>query len=50
VGRDDEARSWFARAAAADPGSETDAAERAADLDQLGFDDLEDDETPAADS
>ena len=40
AGRADEARYWFARAAAADTGGETDAAERADDLDMLMFDDL----------
>jgi tetratricopeptide (TPR) repeat protein len=50
AGRADEARVWFARAAAADPGGETDAAERAAELDEmdeldeLALDDLEQDE------
>jgi tetratricopeptide (TPR) repeat protein len=41
AGRAEEARYWFGRAAAADIDGETDAAERAEDLDMLGFDDLE---------
>jgi tetratricopeptide (TPR) repeat protein len=41
AGRDDEARYWFGRAAAADTGGETDAAERADDMDMLVLDDLE---------
>jgi len=49
VGRDAEARSWFARAAWADVAGATDAAERAGDLDVVAFDDLEDeDEDPPA--
>ncbi len=40
AGRPDEARYWFAKAAAADIDDETDATERAEDLDVLGFDDL----------
>ncbi len=40
AGREDEARHWFAKAAAADAEGETDAAERVADLDMLDFDDL----------
>jgi tetratricopeptide (TPR) repeat protein len=40
AGRPDEARYWFGRAATADTDDETDAAERAEDLDVLGFDDL----------
>jgi tetratricopeptide (TPR) repeat protein len=50
AGRPDEARHWFARAAAADIDGETDAAERAEDIDVLGFDDLEgvDDEVDGA--
>ncbi|HXP22299.1 MAG TPA: proline-rich domain-containing protein [Streptosporangiaceae bacterium] len=39
--REEEARYWFGRAAAADTTGETDAAERADDLDQVEFDDLE---------
>jgi hypothetical protein len=41
AGRELDARYWFAKAAAADVASETDAAERADDLDMLAFDDLE---------
>jgi hypothetical protein len=41
AGRGDEARFWFGKAAAADLADETDAAERADDLDMLVFDDLE---------
>jgi len=41
AGRPDEARYWFGRAAAAGDDGETDAAERADDLDMLSFDDLE---------
>ncbi len=44
AGRDDEARHWFSKAAAADVDGETDAAERVEDLDQLVFDDLEDED------
>ncbi len=40
AGRDDEARDWFARAAAADAEDETDAAERFELLDPVVFDDL----------
>jgi hypothetical protein len=36
VGRTEEARAWLARAAAADPDGETDAAERLAELDGIG--------------
>src|SRR6185437_11046457 len=42
AGREEEARQWFAKAAAADPEGNTDAADRVADLDLLDFDDLED--------
>ena len=40
AGRPDEARYWFGRAASADVDGETDAADRADDLDLLTFDDL----------
>jgi tetratricopeptide (TPR) repeat protein len=42
AGREDEARDWFARAAAADVEGETDAAERFEQLDPVVFDDLDD--------
>jgi tetratricopeptide (TPR) repeat protein len=41
AGRDDEAREWFGRAARADVGDETDAAERYEELDDYSFDDLD---------
>jgi tetratricopeptide (TPR) repeat protein len=41
AGRQDEARYWFGRAAAADSDGETDAAERADDIDVLVFEDLD---------
>jgi tetratricopeptide (TPR) repeat protein len=41
AGRRDEARDWFGKAAAADTGGQTDAAERFDDLDEFIFDDLE---------
>ncbi|HEX9065917.1 MAG TPA: tetratricopeptide repeat protein [Streptosporangiaceae bacterium] len=41
AGRDGEARFWFGKAAEADSAGETDAAERAEDLDMLAFDDLD---------
>ncbi|HUD38754.1 MAG TPA: tetratricopeptide repeat protein [Streptosporangiaceae bacterium] len=47
--RADEARLWFAKAAAADHDSETDALERVEDLDMLVFDDLEADFTEEQD-
>jgi hypothetical protein len=40
-GREDDAREWFARAAAADRDGETDAAERFDELDDLAFADLQ---------
>jgi tetratricopeptide (TPR) repeat protein len=43
LGRDDEALEWFHRAAEADADSETDAADRAAQLEGITFTDLEDD-------
>jgi len=42
VGRSEEARAWFARAAEADPEGETDAAERLLELDGLVLEDLSD--------
>ncbi len=42
VGREDEARLWFGRAASADVNDETDAAERYEELDEFSFDDLDD--------
>ena len=49
TGREEEARYWFGRAAAADVDGETDAAERADDLDLIEFDDLElDDDSDSA--
>lgn len=44
LGREDEARDWFARAAAADDELETDASERLAELDGIAFTDLMDGE------
>lgn len=44
VGRDDEAREWFGRAASADVDGETDAADRFEELDDFSFDDLGDGE------
>jgi tetratricopeptide (TPR) repeat protein len=57
AGRDDDARAWFGRAAAADTADETDAAERFEALDEvmiddlmdLADDDLADDRAPADD-
>jgi tetratricopeptide (TPR) repeat protein len=46
AGREDEARDWFARAAAADVNDETDAAERLEQLDPVTFDYLDDPEEP----
>jgi len=42
LGRREEARDWFARAAASDPDGETDAAERFDDLDDVNLEDLDD--------
>ena len=42
VGREEEARDWFGRAASADVDDETDAAERYEELDDFSFDDLHD--------
>jgi tetratricopeptide (TPR) repeat protein len=52
AGREEEAREWFAKAAAADPADETDAADRLDELDEILFDDLaeEDDDEASADS
>jgi tetratricopeptide (TPR) repeat protein len=44
AGREEEARDWFGRAAAADVDGETDADERGEELDDVGFDDLDDDD------
>ncbi len=49
AGREDEARYWFGRAAASDSAGETDAAERADDIDMLVLDDLEADDRYADD-
>jgi tetratricopeptide (TPR) repeat protein len=46
AGREDEAREWFGRAAAADPDDETDAAERFEELDLAVFDYLDDLDEP----
>jgi tetratricopeptide (TPR) repeat protein len=44
AGREDEARAWFGRAAAADTDGETDAAERFEQLDPVVFDYLDDED------
>jgi tetratricopeptide (TPR) repeat protein len=44
VGREEEARDWFGRAASADVDDDTDAAERYEELDDFSFDDLHDGE------
>jgi tetratricopeptide (TPR) repeat protein len=49
AGREDEARHAFARAAAADPNGETDAAERLDELDGIELEDLADDDTADTD-
>ena len=49
AGREDEARSWFARSAAADPDGDTDAAERFEELDDVVIDDLASDGDDPAD-
>lgn len=46
AGREDEALGWFGRAARADVDDETDAAERYEELDEVGFDDLDDGDVP----
>ncbi len=46
AGREEEARDWFGRAAAADTDGETDAAERFDELDQVEFADLGDSAAP----
>jgi tetratricopeptide (TPR) repeat protein len=45
VGRTEDARDWFARAAAADTAGETDAGSRFDELDEIIIDDLEDEVT-----
>jgi tetratricopeptide (TPR) repeat protein len=49
-GREDEARSWFARAAEVDEQGETDADERVLELDGMVFEDLEETADAAAES
>jgi tetratricopeptide (TPR) repeat protein len=49
AGRADEARDAFARAAEADTGGETDAADRLDELDGIEFDDLEEDDLEEGD-
>jgi tetratricopeptide (TPR) repeat protein len=49
AGREDDARTWFGRAAAADTGEETDAADRFEDLDDVLIDDLMDDDDSSDD-
>ena len=44
AGRTEQAREWFARAAAADPDEQTDAAERFDELDDVVIDDLADED------
>jgi tetratricopeptide (TPR) repeat protein len=43
AGREEEAREWFGKAAAADSAGETDAADRVEELDEVLFEDLQDD-------
>ncbi|HEY1644705.1 MAG TPA: hypothetical protein VGG35_28840 [Streptosporangiaceae bacterium] len=50
AGREEEARDWFGRAAAADRSGETDAADRVDELDDVLFEDLEGDEDEDADT
>jgi tetratricopeptide (TPR) repeat protein len=53
LGREDEARHWFAAAAEADPDGETDAEDRLLELDGLVLEDLQpdhDDDTPVGDA
>jgi tetratricopeptide (TPR) repeat protein len=45
AGREEEAREAFARAAAADPDGQTDAADRLDELDGIAFEDLEDEDS-----
>jgi tetratricopeptide (TPR) repeat protein len=45
AGREDEAREWFGRAAAADSAGETDAADRVDELDEVLFEDLGEDDS-----
>jgi tetratricopeptide (TPR) repeat protein len=46
AGREDEARDWFGRAAAADVSGETDAADRLDELDGIEFEDLAETDDP----
>ena len=50
LGRMDEARDWFARAAAADPDGQTGAAQRYDEMDDVTFEDLHDFDAEDADS
>ena len=49
AGREEEAREWFTRAAAADRSGETDAADRVEELDDVLFEDLDDADAEDAD-
>lgn len=49
AGREEEAREWFGRAAAADQAGETDAAERLDELDEVEFEDLDDEDDDSDD-